>query len=109
MKRLLIIAVLVLAAAAAVVVPAIIGLAGNPSFNHQLPVRVPTQARSGPAVFTDDSLGSRPARATAHRDDDTRPREDRRRRHRDDRRPEQHSREDRESGTNHDDGDRGGA
>jgi hypothetical protein len=69
MKRLLLIAVSFLAAAAAAVVPAVIGLAGNPSFSHQLPVRVPSQARSGPAVFTDDTLGGGSARRAGHRDD----------------------------------------
>ncbi len=44
MNRLLI-ASAVAAAACAVSVPAVAGLAGNPSFNHRLPVHVPSQAR----------------------------------------------------------------
>lgn len=69
MKRLLLIIVSFLAAAAAIVVPAVMGLAGNPSFSHQLPVRVPSQARSGPVVLTDDLPAHRSVGSTGHRDD----------------------------------------
>jgi hypothetical protein len=44
MKRLLI-ASAVVTAALATATPAVAGLAGNPSFSHKLPVRVPSQAQ----------------------------------------------------------------
>ena len=50
MKRILSITVSCLAAAAAAIVPAVIGLAGNPSSSHQLPVRVPHNARTATIV-----------------------------------------------------------
>jgi hypothetical protein len=45
MTRALIFAIAAVAAAAFAAVPAIVGLTANPSFSHQVPVRVPTQAR----------------------------------------------------------------
>lgn len=44
MKRILIISAIV-AGAGAVAAPAVAGLSGNPSFSHDVPVRVPSEAR----------------------------------------------------------------
>jgi uncharacterized membrane protein YgcG len=44
MNRILI-ATAIAAASCAIAVPAVAGLAGNPSFNHRLPVNVPSQAQ----------------------------------------------------------------
>ncbi len=44
MKRILIISAIV-AGAGAVAAPAVAGLSGNPSFSHDVPVRVPAEAR----------------------------------------------------------------
>jgi hypothetical protein len=46
MKRLVLISASVLAAGGIAATPAVAGLAGNPSFSHQIPVRVPSQAQS---------------------------------------------------------------
>ncbi|WP_157749649.1 hypothetical protein [Jatrophihabitans sp. GAS493] len=43
MKRPLLISAFAVAAAAVAAAPAVAGLSGNPSFSHQLPVRVPAQ------------------------------------------------------------------
>jgi hypothetical protein len=53
MKRLLFVIVAGVGAVGIAAVPAVAGLAGNPSFSHQLPVPVPSQARV--AQFVDDS------------------------------------------------------
>ena len=43
MNRLLVMVATTTAAAALAAVPAVLGLVGNPSFSHQLPVHVPSQ------------------------------------------------------------------
>lgn len=53
MKRILIISAIV-AGAGAVAAPAVAGLSGNPSFSHDVPVRVPSEAR---IVHFDDHGG----------------------------------------------------
>ena len=49
------------AAAALVSVPAVLGLAGNPSFSHRIPVQVPSQVPDG---LRPSDLASLPARPT---------------------------------------------
>src|SRR4051812_47630189 len=44
-KRLLLILAATVAASGVAAAPAVAGLAGNPSFSHQLPVRAPSQAQ----------------------------------------------------------------
>jgi DNA-binding NarL/FixJ family response regulator len=45
MKRLLLILAAIVATGGIAATPAVAGLAGNPSFSHQIPVPVPSQAR----------------------------------------------------------------
>jgi hypothetical protein len=52
MKRLLLILAAVVATGGIAATPAVAGLAGNPSFSHQIPVPVPSQAQS--PRFADD-------------------------------------------------------
>lgn len=56
-------------AAAAAATPAIIGLAGNPSFSEQLPVRVPAHASVASFHDSPGSTGSAAAFERASRDD----------------------------------------
>ncbi|MDT4892415.1 MAG: hypothetical protein QOE97_1450 [Pseudonocardiales bacterium] len=56
MRRLIIITSATIAAAGLATVPAVAGLTDNPSFSHQLQVRVPEQAR--PVTLFDDSSRS---------------------------------------------------
>lgn len=56
MRRLVLIFTAFLAAGGIAAVPAIVGIAGNPSFSHQIPVRVPTHAR--PVHLVDDAAGA---------------------------------------------------
>ena len=49
------------AAAALVSLPAVLGLAGNPSFSHRIPVQVPSQVPDG---LRPSDLASPPARPT---------------------------------------------
>jgi hypothetical protein len=58
MKRLLLILAGALVAGGAAATPAVAGLAGNPSFSHEIAVRVPTTAQT--PVFADDH-GHHPA------------------------------------------------
>jgi hypothetical protein len=58
MKRLLLILAGALVAGGAAATPAVAGLAGNPSFSHEIAVRVPTAAQT--PVFADDH-GHHPA------------------------------------------------
>jgi hypothetical protein len=53
MQRGLIISAVALAAVGLAAAPAVAGLAGNPSFSHQLPVRVPSQARTAQLAVDD--------------------------------------------------------
>src|SRR6185437_14341793 len=59
MKRLLLILAAIVATGGIAATPAVAGLAGNPSFSHQIPVPVPSQAQS--PRFADDH-----GRATRH-------------------------------------------
>ncbi len=52
MKRLLLILAGVVVAGGVAATPAVAGLAGNPSFSHEIAVRVPTTAKT--PVFADD-------------------------------------------------------
>ena len=52
MKRLLLILAAIVATGGIAATPAVAGLAGNPSFSHQIPVPVPSQAQS--PQFADD-------------------------------------------------------
>jgi hypothetical protein len=52
MKRLLLILAAIVATVGIAATPAVAGLAGNPSFSHQIPVPVPSQAQS--PQFADD-------------------------------------------------------
>lgn len=52
MKRLLLILAAIVAAGGIAATPAVAGLAGNPSFSHQIPVPVPSKAQ--PPSFADD-------------------------------------------------------
>jgi len=52
MKRLLLILAAIVATGGIAAAPAVAGLAGNPSFSHQIPVPVPSQAQ--PPSFADD-------------------------------------------------------
>ena len=53
MKRMLLILAAVVATGGIAAAPAVAGIAGNPSFSHQIPVPVPSQAQS--PRFADDS------------------------------------------------------
>lgn len=65
MKRLLLILAAIVATGGIAATPAVAGLAGNPSFSHQIPVPVPSQAQS--PRFADDHGrdGMVPAAATS--------------------------------------------
>jgi hypothetical protein len=52
MKRLLLILAAIVATGGIAAAPAVAGLAGNPSFSHQIPVPVPSKAQ--PPSFADD-------------------------------------------------------
>jgi hypothetical protein len=52
MKRMLLILAAVVATGGIAAAPAVAGIAGNPSFSHQIPVPVPSQAQS--PRFADD-------------------------------------------------------
>jgi hypothetical protein len=62
-RRILLIAAALIAAGMLAATPAIAGLAGNPSFSHDLPVDVPSQAKS-PQLADDDHHGSPTATVT---------------------------------------------
>lgn len=66
MKRLVLISTGILAAGGIAVAPAIAGLTDNPSFSHQIPIRVPSQAH-------EPRLGDDSGSATRH----VEPRDDR--------------------------------
>ena len=68
MKRLALILAGVVVAGGAAATPAIAGLAGNPSFSHEIPVPVPSAAKT-PAFADDHSRDGAtvPASATARR------------------------------------------
>jgi hypothetical protein len=73
MKRLLLILAAIAATGGIAATPAVAGLAGNPSFSHQIPVPVPSQAQSprfaddhgrdGTVTAASASPSSRPSRA----------------------------------------------
>jgi hypothetical protein len=56
MKRVLLISAGVLMAGGLAAAPAVTGLAGNPSFSHQIPIRVPSQVRT--PQLLDDHLAT---------------------------------------------------
>ena len=71
MKRLALILAGVAVAGGVAATPAVAGLAGNPSFSHEIPVPVPSAAKT--PVFADDHSrdgATVPASATATRRDD---------------------------------------
>jgi hypothetical protein len=57
MKRLLLILAAIVATGGIAAAPAVAGLAGNPSFSHQIPVPVPSQAQA--PQFADDHARDR--------------------------------------------------
>ncbi|HEV7206340.1 MAG TPA: hypothetical protein VGN18_17170 [Jatrophihabitans sp.] len=61
MNRLLVLGGSLVAAAAVAALPAVIGLSGNPSFSHQLPVHVPSQARAVELVDGSSEVSVAPA------------------------------------------------
>jgi hypothetical protein len=64
MQRGLIISAVALAAVGLAAAPAVAGLAGNPSFSHQLPVHVPSQARAPQLVDDHGHDGARPSKSS---------------------------------------------
>jgi len=71
MKRLALILAAVAVAGGMAATPAVAGLAGNPSFSHEIPVPVPSSAKT--PLFTDDHSrdgGAAPAVATTEPGDD---------------------------------------
>jgi hypothetical protein len=71
MKRLALIAAGVVVAGGVAATPAVAGLAGNPSFSHEIPVRVPSAAKT--PLFADDHSrdgATAPSSATARPTDD---------------------------------------
>jgi hypothetical protein len=82
MKRLLLYSIAA-AAIAAAGIPAVAGLAGNPSFSHKLPVRAPSQAQlvqfddHGKAVHSSTHTTSREAEPGDDRRRSTEPGDDR--------------------------------
>lgn len=62
LNRLLVLAGSLVAAASVAALPAVIGLSGNPSFSHQLPVHVPSQARAVRLVDGASAVSVAPAR-----------------------------------------------
>jgi hypothetical protein len=77
-KRILLIGAAVIAAGGIAATPAVAGLAGNSSFSHQIPVRVPSQARA-PQLVDDHhgGRGSTPVPATHTRSGEPEPGDDR--------------------------------
>lgn len=74
MKRLVLILAGVALAGGVAATPAVAGLAGNPSFSHEIPVPVPSTAKT--PLFADDHFrdgGTVPASATAEPGDDRGP------------------------------------
>jgi hypothetical protein len=69
MKRLALIIAGVVVAGGAAATPAVAGLAGNPSFSHEIPVRVPSAAKT-PSFVDDHSRDGATAPATARATDD---------------------------------------
>ncbi len=69
MKRLALIAAGVIVAGGVAATPAVAGLAGNPSFSHEIPVRVPSAAKT-PRFADDRSRDGATAPATARPTDD---------------------------------------
>jgi hypothetical protein len=65
MKRLVLITASALVAGGVAAAPAVAGLAGNPSFSHQIPVRVPSQVRT-PQLVDDHSRDARPSPTATH-------------------------------------------
>jgi len=63
MKRMLLILAAIVATGGIAATPAVAGLAGNPSFSHQIPVPVPSQAQS--PQFADDHGRDRTATAAS--------------------------------------------
>lgn len=63
LNRLLVLAGSVVAAATVAALPAVMGLSGNPSFSHQLPVHVPSRARAVSLVDGAPSVSVAPAPA----------------------------------------------
>ena len=64
MKRIMLVAVGIALAGGIAATPAVAGLAGNPSFSHEIPVPVPSKAQQ--PVFLDDHGGRTPSPATRH-------------------------------------------
>jgi hypothetical protein len=64
MKRIALIAAGIALAGGIAATPAVAGLAGNPSFSHEIPVPVPGTAKQ--PVFLDDHGGSTTGPATRH-------------------------------------------
>ncbi|MDT4939300.1 MAG: hypothetical protein QOG80_2971 [Pseudonocardiales bacterium] len=67
MRRLIIISAAAVAAAGLAAAPAVAGLSENPTFSHQLNIRVPSQARVADVV--DDSSSPSASRTTEPGDD----------------------------------------
>lgn len=73
MKRLLLVLAAIVAAGGIAAAPAVAGLAGNPSFSHQIPVPAPSKAKQpqfaddhghdGAAVVSAPATGPAPSRA----------------------------------------------
>ncbi|HYU65415.1 MAG TPA: hypothetical protein VEK09_01575 [Jatrophihabitantaceae bacterium] len=64
LQRGLIISAVALAAVGLAAAPAVAGLAGNPSFSHQLPVHVPSQARAPQLVDDHGRDDARPSKSS---------------------------------------------
>jgi hypothetical protein len=64
MKRILLVAAGIALAGGIAATPAVAGLAGNPSFSHEIPVPKPSQAQQ--PVFLDDHGGRTTSPATRH-------------------------------------------
>ena len=64
MKRIALIAAGIALAGGIAATPAVAGLAGNPSFSHEIPVPVPSKAKQ--PVFLDDHGGGTRSPATPH-------------------------------------------
>jgi hypothetical protein len=64
MKRIMLVAAGIALAGGIAATPAVAGLAGNPSFSHELPVPVPSKAKQ--PVFLDDHGGGTRSQATPH-------------------------------------------
>jgi hypothetical protein len=64
MKRIVLIAAGIALAGGIAATPAVAGLAGNPSFSHEIPVPMPSTAKQ--PVFLDDHGGGTSSPATRH-------------------------------------------